>query len=299
MSYGACRLCPRGCGVDRAAGAVGVCRMPAGLRVARAAPHFWEEPCISGTRGSGAVFFSGCSLGCRYCQNHAISADGFGAAITPARLRDIFRELVEVHGCHSISLITGTQFLPDILEALDPKPPVPIVWNTSGYETLDTLRQLEGLVDVYLPDLKYRDSALALRLSGAADYPEVAEAAIREMVRQTGYLQMDRDGLLRRGTLVRHLVLPGHVDNSLSCVEWLIDTFGPNEMLLSLMCQYTPMPGMEPPLDRRVSEDEYAAVCSWAELCGLRAGFFQDFASATSAYIPEFTLEGVLPHDQK
>lgn len=295
--YEACRLCPRACGVDRAAGQTGVCRMPAGLRVARAAPHLWEEPCISGTRGSGAVFFSGCALGCRFCQNREISAEGFGAVITPARLRDIFRELVEIHGCHNISLITGTQFLPEILEALDPKPPVPVVWNTGGYETPDTLRRLDGLVDIYLPDLKYRDSALALRLSGAADYPDVAAAAICEMVRQTGAARYDGDGLMTRGTIVRHLVLPGQVDNSLACVEWMAETFPSGDVPLSLMSQYTPMPGMEPPLDRRVTADEYAAVCSWAELCGIRTGFYQDFSSATEDYIPEFSLEGVLPND--
>lgn len=299
QEYSACRLCPRACGVDRAAGRTGACRMPAGLRVARAAPHFWEEPCISGTRGSGAVFFSGCALGCRFCQNSRISAGGFGAPVTAARLRGIFRELIEEHGCHNLNLVTGTQFLPDILEALDPKPPVPVVWNTGGYETAETLRRLDGLVDIYLPDLKYRDRALAARLSGAADYPDVAGAAIREMVRQTGAPRYDEAGLMTRGTIVRHLVLPGFVDNSLACVEWVAETFAPGTVPLSLMSQYTPMPGMEPPLDRRVTADEYAAVCSWAELCGIESGFFQDFASATEDYIPDFSLEGVLPHDSQ
>ncbi len=271
--------------------------MSAELRIARAAPHFWEEPPISGDLGSGAVFFSGCPLGCRFCQNHAISADGFGAPVTVQRLREIFRRLVEVEGCHNLNLVTGTQFLPAILEALDPKPPVPIVWNTGGYETLETLRRLDGVVDVYLPDLKFMDGSLAAQLSNAPDYPAVAQAAIREMVRQTGPAQLDEAGRMTRGTMVRHLVLPGCVDNSLRAVEWVAETFPAGSVPLSLMSQYTPMPDLAPPFDRRVTADEYAAVLSWAELCGIKAGYTQDFASASAAYIPDFSLEGVLSDD--
>ncbi len=296
--YAACYLCPRACGADRRAGRPGACRMGAGVRVARAAPHFWEEPPISGPFGSGAVFFSGCGLGCRFCQNAAISSGGFGAPVTVEQLRAIFRRLVEEEGCCNLNLVTGTHFLPEILQALDPKPPVPVVWNTGGYETRETLRRLDGIVDVYLPDLKYRDSALAARLSAAPDYPDVACAAIEEMVRQTGPARFDGEGRMTRGTMVRHLVLPGCVDNSLSCVEWFAETFAPGTVPLSLMCQYTPMPGMEPPFDRRVDENEYAAVRSWAELCGIRTGFVQDFAAASAAYIPDFSsLEGVPTHD--
>ena len=271
--------------------------MPAGLRLARAAPHFWEEPCISGDMGSGAVFFSGCTLRCRFCQNSKISAGGYGAPVTAERLREIFRHLIEVEGCHNLNLVTGTQFLPEILEALDPKPPVPVVWNTGGYESMQTLQKLDGVVDIYLPDLKYRDGALAASLSGAPDYPDVAAAAILEMARQTGPAQFDEDGVMTRGTLVRHLVLPGYVDNSLSCVEWVAEHFPDGSVPLSLMSQYTPMPGLEPPLDRRVTADEYAAVCSWAEMCGIKTGYVQDFASASEDYIPDFSLEGVLSDD--
>jgi putative pyruvate formate lyase activating enzyme len=292
-----CTLCPRGCGVDRAAGQVGFCGMPDGVRVARAAPHFWEEPPISGDMGAGAVFFSGCGLGCRFCQNEKISSGGFGAEISVERLRAIFRHLIEDEECHNLNLVTGTQFLPQILEALDPKPPVPVVWNTGGYETIETLRRLDGVVDVYLPDLKFMDENLARTLCRAPDYPAVATAAIAEMYRQTGAAQYDADGLMVRGTMVRHLILPGCIDNSLRAVEWVAETFPAGAVPLSLMSQYVPMPGMEPPFDRRVTADEYAAVQSWAELCGIRSGFYQDFSSATAEYIPEFTLEGVLNDD--
>ena len=297
MTASACTLCPRACGAERSAGQLGYCRMPAGLRLARAAPHFWEEPCISGDMGSGAVFFSGCTLRCRFCQNSKISAGGYGAPVTAERLREIFRHLIEVEGCHNLNLVTGTQFLPEILKALDPKPPVPVVWNTGGYESMQTLKRLDGVVDIYLPDLKYRDGALAASLSGAPDYPDVAAAAILEMARQTGPAQFDEDGVMTRGTLVRHLVLPGYVDNSLSCVEWVAEHFPDGSVPLSLMSQYTPMPGLEPPLDRRVTADEYAAVCSWAEMCGIKTGYVQDFASASEDYIPDFSLEGVLSDD--
>ena len=292
LSYAPCRLCPRACGVDRTRGERGFCRQPAALRVARAAPHFWEEPPISGAFGSGTVFFSGCTLGCVFCQNRQISQEDFGAPVTRQQLRSIFLQLID-EGCHNINLVTPTHFLPDIVAALIPKLPVPVVMNCGGYESVQTLRALEGVVDVYLPDLKYLDGSLAARLSGAADYPQVAKAAILEMYRQTGPAQYDEDGQMTRGVLLRHLVLPGEVDNSLAVVDWGAQTFPKGAVPLSLMCQYTPMPGMAPPLDRRVTEEEYAAVMSWMQLCGLRDGFWQDYAAATEAYIPSFQLEGI------
>ena len=212
--------------------------------------------------------------------------------MTRQQLRSIFLQLID-EGCHNINLVTPTHFLPDIVAALIPKLPVPVVMNCGGYESVQTLRALEGVVDVYLPDLKYLDGSLAARLSGAADYPQVAKAAILEMYRQTGPAQYDEDGQMTRGVLLRHLVLPGEVDNSLAVVDWVAQTFPKGAVPLSLMCQYTPMPGMAPPLDRRVTEEEYAAVMSWMQLCGLRDGFWQDYAAATEAYIPSFQLEGI------
>lgn len=291
LSYSECRLCPRQCAVNRAAGKRGFCRMPPGAVAARAAAHHWEEPIISGRFGSGAVFFSGCTLGCVFCQNASISAGGFGKPLTAPELRTCFERLID-DGCGNINLVTATQFLPTVLEALTPKLPVPVVYNCGGYERVETLRALEGYVDVYLPDYKYSDPALAVRLSAAPDYPETARAAILEMLRQTGPARIV-DGELRRGTLIRHLVLPGHVDNSLDAITWLAQQAAPRGALVSVMGQYCPMPGMAPPLDRRVTPEEYAGVLSWAELCGLRDGYFQDLDSANTAYIPAFDLEGL------
>ena len=287
-----CRLCPRRCGVDRAAGQLGFCGMGNSLRVARAAPHYWEEPPISGSFGSGAVFFSGCTLGCRFCQNHTISAERFGKEISTARLREIFEELID-QGCHNLNLVTPTHFLPAILPALTPRLPVPVVYNCGGYESVETLRCLEGLVDIYLPDFKYFDPKLAASLSGAEDYPAVAQAAICEMVRQAGPAQFDEDGMMIRGVLLRHLVLPGCVENSLDVLSWVADTFPKGTVPVSLMCQYTPLGNLEPPFDRRVTEEEYAAALSWMQLCGLDQGYWQDYRSATVDYIPAFDLEGV------
>ena len=293
LTYSPCRLCPRQCGADRARGETGFCRMPGTVRAARAAAHYWEEPVISGAYGSGAVFFSGCTLGCGFCQNSEISTGGFGKALDSAALRETFLRLID-EGVQNINLVTPTHFLPDILPALTPKLPVPVVYNCGGYERVETLRELEGLVDVYLPDMKYSDSALAGRLSGAPDYPAVADAAIREMVRQVGAPRYD-DDQMTKGVLVRHLVLPGQVDNSLGVVEWFSRTFRPGEALMSLMCQYVPAGRLAqtPPFDRPVTEEEYAAVRSWMELCGIREGYVQDFSAASAEYIPQFDLEGL------
>lgn len=293
LTYDACTLCPRRCGVNRTAGQLGFCRMPARMKAARAALHYWEEPVISGENGSGAVFFSGCTLRCAFCQNSEISDGGFGAEITTQRLRQIFENLIQ-QGAENINLVTPTHFLPSILPALTPKLPVPVVYNCSGYERVETLQELDGLVDIYLPDLKYADGNLAAKLSAAPDYFEVATAAIREMVRQTGPCVVE-NGLLKRGTVIRHLVLPGQVGNSLDVLDWLGRTFAPGTVMVSLMSQYVPMGKAVtmPPFDRHLTEDEYAAVESWLPLCGLENGFTQDFAAATVQYIPAFDLEGI------
>lgn len=287
-----CTLCPRRCGAERTAEAGGgFCRMPAGLRVARAMLHHWEEPPISGQNGAGTVFFSGCTLGCVYCQNGDISAGGFGKDISTARLREIFEELIG-QGAHNIELVTPTHFLPWILPALTPRLPVPVVYNCGGYERVETLRTLEGLVDVYLPDLKYADGTLAAELSGAADYFPVACEAIREMFRQVGPYVLE-DGLLTRGVVIRHLVLPGYLDNTRRVLDWIAETFAPGDVLVSLMSQYTPTANMTGRLARRVTAAEYRAAADYMRNCGITDGFVQERTSAEEAYTPAFDGEGV------
>lgn len=287
-----CTLCPRRCGAERTAEAGGgFCRMPGGLRVARAMLHHWEEPPISGQNGAGTVFFSGCTLGCVYCQNGDISAGGFGKDISTARLREIFEELI-AQGAHNIELVTPTHFLPWILPALTPRLPVPVVYNCGGYERVETLRALEGLVDVYLPDLKYADGALAAELSGAADYFPVACEAIREMFRQVGPYVLE-DGLLTRGVVIRHLVLPGYLDNTRRVLDWIAETFAPGDVLVSLMSQYTPTANMTGRLARRVTAAEYRAAADYMRNCGITDGFVQERTSAEEVYTPAFDGEGV------
>ena len=285
MDYKECRLCPRQCGVDRTAGQKGVCRCPDSALVAKTMLHKWEEPALAGSGGSGAIFFGGCTLGCRYCQNRAISRGPTGEAVDSAGLRSIMEDLI-AQGAENIDLVTPTQYLPTVLPALTPKLPVPVVYNCGGYERVETLRQLEGLVDIYLPDLKYADDRLGKALSGAGDYFEVATAAIREMVRQTGPVQWEGEKVTR-GVIVRHLILPGFVDNSLRVLDWLGENFKPGEVLVSLMRQYTPMPGMPAPLDRRITDEEYDSVLSWMYLNDLE-GFVQDEEAADHAFIPNF-----------
>ena len=291
LSYQNCTLCPRKCGVNRSAGKLGFCAMPAGLRAAKAMLHYGEEPPISGCFGTGAVFFSGCTLRCSFCQNAEISVGGKGISLDSARLREIFERLIE-DGAQSIDLVTPTHFLPDILPALTPKLPVPVVYNCGGYESVETLRLLDGLVDIYLPDFKYADNALAAKLSRAPDYFEVACAALKEMYRQVGSAVI-KDDVMQKGLLVRHLVLPGHLDNTLRVIEWVAQSFPKNDVLFSLMSQYVPMGKAAPPLDRRLTEEEYAGAVSWMELCGLTNGFTQDFSAATAEYLPEFDLGGL------
>ena len=285
MDYRNCRLCPRQCGVDRENGQQGFCGCPGTALVAKAMLHKWEEPALAGPGGSGAVFFGGCTLGCSYCQNAAISGHAAGQAMDSAQLRRVFEDLI-AQGAENIDLVTPTQFLPTILPALSPKLPVPVVYNCGGYESVRTLKALEGRVDIYLPDLKYADPKLASSLSGAADYFPVAAAAIREMVRQTGPVQWQGDRILR-GTVIRHLILPGQVENSLKILDWIGETFRPGEVLVSLMRQYTPMGNQQPPMDRRITDEEYDAVLSWMFLNDLE-GFTQEAQSADSGFIPDF-----------
>lgn len=280
--------------MDRTRGQTGVCGMGSTVTAARAALHFWEEPPISGERGSGAVFFSGCSLGCDFCQNTEISHGRYGKEITPKRLREIFLELT-AQGAHNINLVTATHFLPSILPALTPKLTVPVVYNCGGYESVETLRMLEGKVDIYLPDLKYAEADLAARLSHAPDYFEVACRAIDEMVRQVGPCEFDADGMLKRGVIIRHLILPGQVQNSLKVLDYMAEHFAPGTVLLSLMAQYVPSGKIKdtPPFDRPITEEEYRAVVDYLYMLGLTNGFLQERSAATADYLPEFTWEGV------
>lgn len=285
MDYTNCRLCPRECGVNRAAGETGFCGCPATALVAKTMRHMWEEPALAGSGGSGALFFGGCTLGCKYCQNAAISGGPVGKPTDSAGLRRIFEDLI-AQGAENIDLVTPTQFLPTIQPALEPKLPVPVVCNCGGYERVETLRELEGKIDIYLPDFKYADGALAAALSGAPDYFPRAQDAIREMVRQTGAPQWQGERLVR-GTVIRHLILPGHVDNSLRVLDWIGETFAPGQVLVSLMRQYTPMGNLPAPFDRRVTEEEYQAVLSWMYLNDLE-GFTQEAESADKGFIPDF-----------
>ena len=291
-----CSLCPHRCAAVRdEAGGTGRCGLPSVAMVARAALHHGEEPCISGddpARGSGTVFFGGCTLSCAFCQNHTISRHAAGRAVSAERLADIFRELV-AQGAHNINLVSPTPYVPTIRRALSLyRPPVPIVYNCGGYERVETLCSLDGLVDVYLPDFKYADGALAAALSGAPDYPEVAVAAIREMVRQTGRATLDEQGIAQSGTIVRHLVLPGHTRNSLRCLD-VLSTIP--DIYVSLMFQYTPMGEVEgfPTLSRRVTQRECDKVWDYLLELGLTDGYVQTRDSAGTAMIPAFDLTGV------
>lgn len=293
LSYTHCTLCPRRCGVDRTRGQLGFCKMPGQIHAARAGVHYWEEPVISGSFGSGAVFFSGCTLKCAFCQNYDISQENFGKPMTSAELRAAFERLID-EGVQNINLVTPTHFLPDILPALEPKLPVPVVYNCGGYESMETLRQLEGKIDVYLPDFKYSDNALAKKLSSAPDYFETASAAILEMYRQVGKPVIEGDEM-KRGVLVRHLVLPGCVDNSLGVLDWVAEHFRSGDILFSLMSQYVPMgrAAEMPPFDRRITELEYDSVLSYMMLLRIEDGYTQDFSSAERGYTPSFDLTGL------
>lgn len=295
MSNGACRLCPRLCGVNRAAGEKGVCSMGALPLVARAAPHFGEEPCISGTRGSGTVFFSGCSLHCVYCQNRPISFENAGREISAEQLADIFRRL-EGEGVHNLNLVTASHFADSAARALAlAKPRIPVVWNSSGYERVETLQMLEGLVDVYLPDLKYADPSRRCPYFDAPDYPQTAKAAILEMYRQTGPYKTDSDGILLRGVLIRHLLLPGGLEDALDVIDFVSGSFPRGSVMFSLMGQFVPLAdkAVFPELARTVSKDEYARALEYARLSGLESGYSQELSAATGEMIPDFDLTGL------
>lgn len=295
MTIDSCALCPRLCrarrGPDHGAG---YCRMGADAVVARAAPHFWEEPCLSGTRGSGTVFFSGCPLGCAFCQNSEISHGRRGERVSPERLALIFDRLAE-QGVHNLNLVTPTHFVPAILEALElRKNRLPVIWNTGGYERVETLRSLAGHVDVYLPDLKFFDPMLSARYAHAPDYFACASAALLEMARQAGPPRFDSQGMMVRGLLVRHLVLPGHSADSLKILDWFAQNLK-DRALLSLMSQYLPRGRAAefPEINRRLTSLEYGRVVKRAQELGLTNGYVQDRAAATEEYIPPFNGEGV------
>lgn len=291
-----CNDCPRHCAAIREANIPGgVCRSPVLPVIARAAPHFGEEPCISGELGSGTVFFSGCNLGCVFCQNHEISRAKVGKAVSIERLRDIFLELQD-KGVHNINLVTGTHFVRPIAEALSmAKLSIPVVWNSSAYESVESLRLLDGLVQIYLPDLKYMDSDCAKHYSLARDYPEKATAAIAEMFRQRGKFVLGADGLMQSGVLIRHLILPENEENSRAVIDYVADTYPGDMVMFSLMSQFTPMPGAErfPELGHRVGRIMNARLCEYASERGISCGFTQEPESATDDMIPRFDLTGV------
>ena len=295
-SYLNCKLCPRACGADRAV-SHGFCRESAALRAARASLHMWEEPPLSGKTGSGTVFFSGCNLGCIFCQNHEIAHEHKGKEISPERLAEIFLELQE-KGAANINLVTAVHFVPHVISALDLAKTnglsIPVVYNSSGYEAVDTLRRLNGYIDVYLPDYKYRDSDLAHRFSGASDYPEVAEKAIDEMVSQVGECVFDENGMMQKGVIVRHLVLPKHTDDSMEVLEHLHNAYG-DRIYISIMNQYTPVRKYEkyPELSRKLTTYEYEKVVKFAQKIGIRNGFLQSGEAAKESFIPSFDGLGI------
>lgn len=293
----ACALCPRECLADRGAGKKGFCGMDERIYLARAALHMWEEPCISGTKGSGAVFFSGCGLRCCFCQNHDIAIGSRGRAVSVERLGEIFLELKE-KGAANINLVTGAHYVPQIIEALDMARrnglDIPVVYNSSGYEKTETLKLLEGYVDIYLPDLKYLDPELAQKFSYAPDYVQAAKAAIGEMVRQTGKCEFGEDGYIRKGTIVRHLILPGHTGNSIKALRYLHETYG-EDIYISIMNQYTPVRKFVEfkELNRKVTKREYEKVLDAAVDMGIQNGFIQEGETASESFIPDFDYEGV------
>ena len=287
-----CRLCPRNCGALRGETGRGRCGMGAEPRIARAAPHYDEEPVISGTRGAGTVFFSGCSLQCCFCRNYALSHEGFGKTVSVERLRDIYFELI-AQGVHNIDLVNPTHFANAIYESLEGGLPVPVGWNSGGYEKVETLRRFEGRVQVYLPDLKYIRPDSARKYSGAADYFEYAAPAIREMLRQTGPVELDDDGVIRRGTIIRHLILPGCAEESVQILDYIHDEL-PGAWV-SLMAQYLPFgdaAGVDE-LGRRLTQQEYDRVADHLLEIGMEDGFIQELSSSDEKYIPKFDLTGI------
>ncbi|MEZ3454395.1 MAG: radical SAM protein [Oscillospiraceae bacterium] len=294
MDINNCSLCPRECGADRYTG-TGFCGCGTNIRAAKAYLHMWEEPCISGTRGSGTVFFSGCNLKCCFCQNYKISHENHGKSITESRLAEIFLEL-QRQGAHNINLVSPTPYVLQIISALDMcrgKLNIPIIYNTGGYEKVDTIKLLDGYVDVYLPDFKYFDNALGKKYSGADNYFETVTAALKEMYRQTGSCCIE-DGIIRRGTVIRHLALPSHRDDSVRILKWIAENLPRDGVLVSLMSQYTPFykSAEHKEISRRISTFEYNYILDKAVSLGLK-GFMQERSSAKEEYTPDFDLSGI------
>ena len=291
-----CNLCPRNCNTDRNI-KVGYCKMTDTIKISRAALHQWEEPCISGENGSGTVFFSGCNMGCVFCQNQDISHQGFGKEISVERLAEIFIEL-QHKKAHNINLVTPTHFVPQIVKAMDISRKngltIPVVYNTSGYEKTENIDALKDTVDVYLPDFKYFLSDTAKKYSYCGDYPQVVKKAIDSMVRQTGPCEFDENGMITKGVIVRVLVLPGHTDEAKQIIEYLFDRYG-DDIFISIMSQYTPCTNLEkyPEINRRLTQEEYDDVIDFAVELGLENGFVQEGESASESFIPPFNLEGV------
>lgn len=288
-----CNACPRHCGIDREK-RTGVCGAPLGYKVARAALHFWEEPCISGTRGSGTVFFSGCSLKCVFCQNYQISRDCFGKEISEERLVEIFNELTE-QGAHNINLVNPTHYALQLADTLEKsKPQIPVVYNTGGYDSVDSLKRLEGLADIYLTDIKYVSPNVSKKYSKAENYFEVASAATLEMLRQTGEAVFDSEGIMQRGVIVRHLVLPGNISQAMRVLDWVKANM-PEDTVVSIMSQYTPCGSLSeyPTINRKLSEREYDTVLDYADRLGLENAYIQELESSTQEFIPPFDLSGV------
>lgn len=294
---GFCSSCPRVCGVNREE-KTGYCGVPALPKVAKAFLHMWEEPCISGTRGSGTVFFSGCNLKCIYCQNYDISQNNFGKVVSVERLGEIFSELTG-KGAHNINLVNPSHYTAAIREALTGQKQkgrltVPVVYNSNGYETVDTLKTMEGFVDVYLPDMKYSSEETSFRYSRAKDYPAVSKAAVLEMYRQVGSPVLDESGIIKRGLIIRHLILPGHVSETIDVLNWISANL-PEDVYISLMSQYTPYyaAGQFPEINRPITRREYERAVGHLHRLGLENGYIQERQSSDEQYIPEFNLEGV------
>jgi len=297
MNGTACTLCPRRCGVNRVVSTRGVCKSGAHISVARASLHMWEEPCLSHTNGSGTVFFTGCNLGCVYCQNEKISRGDAGKEVSPERLSEIFFALKD-EGAHNINLVTPTHFLPEILQAIarakNQNIGIPFVYNCGGYESEDALKQADGLIDIYLPDFKYMDESLATRYSNAPDYPSVAKKALAEMVRQQPECVFKEDGLIKRGVIVRHLLLPGALKNAKAVLYYLYTTYK-NQIYISIMNQFTPTANLVfvPELARRVTAREYDALVAYAVSLGITQAFVQEGSAADESFIPDFDLRGI------
>lgn len=292
-----CTLCPRECHINRAEGKIGYCKVTDELMVARAALHMWEEPCISGEEGSGTVFFSGCGMGCIYCQNHNIASGMAGKKISIERLADVFIEL-QNQKANNINLVTPSHYVPQIIDAIDIARKlglrIPIVYNSSGYEKVETLKLLKGYIDIYLPDLKYMDNTPATKYSNCRDYFAYASKAIMEMVSQVGEPSFDERGIMTKGVIVRHLTLPGYLEDSKNIIKYLYETYG-DSIYISIMNQYTPLSAVEkyPELNRRITEEEYEELVDYALELGVENGFIQEGETASESFIPEFNEEGV------